>query len=370
MCDKEGVKKTVTAASTLKKAAKPAVPVPIPPIEVEYYLMRIKFPPRPKHIGSLELWKKKTTAAELWGDAYTANPIIRGDKDTDQDIAKKIQAKHRKLSPQKDTVLKAGGTQVLGPLPCMNYDLNASGKLVSHTGYDIQDQTLMKINTFDNAAASAWSTYIYSEEEAYGRYPRLALTKQDGTATEARVHCGREWRQRHDGSNNQNGHLLIDEDGELTELTGTHGCIRVSFLWAERIFAELKKTCSYDFSYSTKENMTVAKDGYEPATEGLRKTTLRDAPEPAVIGFLYAEESLEADWCFASSENVTYRKVIRTEKKVVVEVVRKGKKVKHTETEKVISHSDPITVSVCETDTWTKQDYIDFHDPPPVTSSP
>jgi hypothetical protein len=260
------------------------VEVTVDPV-VTYFLIYVTFPARARHIGKLRVYKKQSLFSKLWPKA---KPLL-------DPTAEKIQKQHETTVPDKAEVSRTELSAeesgrlmrpevVLSDLPCMNLDLNGG------SSPDIQDKTLLRICTTakdNNLNATFW----YSNEPAYGCYPRLAFYN-----TEVRVHCGREWRQTHSTANLQNGHLIRDKDGEYTELTGTHGCIRVSWLWMKEIFdAALAPIATLNFTYSGYD----ASKGYEPSTAGTRRATAKGQAEKSTIGFMYAEQHTDANWCYA-----------------------------------------------------------------------
>ena len=291
--------------------------------DITFYLIHVKFPKDKLHVGSLELRRCTAKASALWPSKRVL--AYDGPRSADDPLfvnfCKAVQRVHQTTKPDAAALLAPGTkTVLLADVPSMNFDLNAA--------VDIADKTVLRISVGATPDIKSTTqvhdgTFWMSDEEAYGRYPRLAFV-----GTQARIHCGREYRRARSTANLTNGHLIRDKDGQWTELTGTHGCIRVSWLWMKEIFAALEPIRNIDFSYSAIKGKDIEADGYEPATAGQRTISARAAlTEPDSVGFLYAEQ---IDECTVKAATISYQ---------------------HAKASK--------TASLCESVDWSKQDFVD-----------
>lgn len=332
-------------ASTTPVPDKERVVIEIPELIVDYYLLWITFPRRPRHIGTLVLHKKQAYAKDLWGLSQDEDQQARLTiASASEAKSREIQKLHKNKIPSLEVLKNASpqeGLEAPTPLlavPCMNFDLHPEGKSVDpkdpHDRYDITNGSLFKIPTFNHAV------YLYSEEPAYGLFPRLCMVeaKKGNPDNKARVHCGREWRHTHQTSNLSKGHLIIDQDGQWTDLTGTFGCIRLSLLAMRELFEALKPISTMSFDWQEKK----AAPGrtplpYAQASAGTRKASSKKPDKPEAVGFIYAEEHPDADWCYYAGMRI--------------DTGAPG------ETPPLFSDM----LEACGSAKWTSQDFIKFH---------
>jgi hypothetical protein len=347
MAEKTGTKQAVTTPV----ADTERVLVEVPALVVDYYLMVITFPRRPRHIGTLEVWKKQAFAKELWKLEEKEELQLRLQAYSPKKKPDVIQKLHKNKIPVpeilKDMSSKEGLTKpaILLGVPCMNYDRHPAGASVDpkdpHDRYDVKDKSIFKIPTYDK------STFMYSGEEAYGLFPRLRLVQALAGNPDnlARVHCGREWRHSHSPSNLQNGHLILDSDGQWSELTATEGCIRVSLLAMRDIFEAFKPIANGSFKWD--ESRTDPKRGrlpYEVASAGTRKFDRVEPESPDSIGFVYCKEHEDKDWCFYSG--------------VEAAVESQGNPPSNSKAHKL-----------CDTAAWSADSFVRFHKATASTST-
>lgn len=305
------------------------VEVVVDPV-ITYFLIHVTFPQTATHVGSLRIYKKQSLSSKLW-------PSARALLDP---TARKIQERHQNTAADKAEVSRTTVTAeesgqlmqpevVLDRVPCMNFDLNNE--------VDIVDKTLLRICT-THLDSNANGAFWFSENAAYGKFPRLAFWD-----TEARIHCGREWRQSHLPDNLRNGHLVRDKDNKWTEITGTHGCIRVSWLWMKAIFEALAPISNLTFTHPEVDE----KKGYEPSTAGQRRSTPKPQAEKKWIGFLYAEQATDATWCFAKD----------LEANADLSAFPAAKRAEILGGE----GASATSVSVCDTVNWSSAQFVAFH---------